>query len=326
MEAFAIVVVHCGFNRALELCLRQARKTNPAARVFWLGDDADGAERAKEVGVEFRSLDEPALSDGIAEFKSIYLGRSKNRPRLTEFCCKRWIYVRNLMRAENLRSCLALDSDVLLFCDAAEEAKRFQDFAGTFTRWDAAPRYTPHCNFIGSLDGLEEFCDFLFEVYRNTALFQELERKLAKVRWGKTPKRVWISDMSLWGAWSLRTNRKIAVFDDYYPQGVWVDGKINDASYFKTRNFLPGVVKPWRKIVDFRDGRPWGETKDGKRGPFLALHYQGGFKFLMEDHFEGRHSDWAIFKRLLVDKTKSVPQRIAHFTRRYLIAPLTKRG
>lgn len=148
------------------------------------------------------------------------------------------------------------------------------------------------------------------------ALFKELERKFAKVRRGKTPKRVWICDMALWGVWSLRTNRKIGILNDFYPIGVWFDGKINDASYFKTRNFLPGVVKPWRKIVDFRDGRPWGETKDGKRGPFLLLHYQGGFKFLMEEHFEGRHSDWAIFKRLLTVKTKSVPQRIAHFTRR----------
>ncbi len=326
MEAFAIVVVHSGFNRSLELCLRQIRKTNPAARVFWLGDDADGAERAKEINVEFRSLNETAMSEGVAEFSSIYLGRSKNRPHITKFCCKRWFYVRNLMRAESLRSCLALDSDVLLFGDATEIAKRFQDCAATFTRWDDAPRYTPHCNFIGSLAGLEEFCDFLLEVYRDTALFRELEWKLAKFRWGKTPKRVWISDMSLWGAWSLRTSRKIAVFDDYYPQGVWIDGKIDDATYFKTRNFLPGIIRRWRKIVEFRDGRPWGETKNGERGPFLLLHYQGGFKFLMEDHFAGRHSDWAIFKRLLTVKTRSVPKRIAHFTRRYIIAPLTKRG
>lgn len=325
MKTFAIVVVHRGFNRALELCLRQVRKTNPAARVFWIGDDRDGAERAQALGVEFRSLDEPALSDGIAEFKRIYLGRSKNRPALTEFCCKRWIYVRNLMRAERLTSCLALDSDVLLFCDATEEAKRFQDFTATFTRWDDAPRLTPHCNFIGSLAGLEEFCDFLFEVYRDSALFQELERKLAKFRWGKTPKRVWISDMSLWGAWSLRTSRKIALFEDFYPQGAWFDGKINDARYFKTRNYLPGLVKPWRKIVEFRDGRPCGETKDGRRGPFLALHYQGGFKFLMEDHFKGRHSDAAIFKRLLKKKLETVPQRIGRFARRYLLEPLRNR-
>lgn len=326
MDSFAIVVVHRGFNRSLELCLRQARKMNPTARIFWLGDDADGAERAEALDVEFRLLAEPALSDGIAEFSSIYIGRSQNRPSFTEFCCKRWIYVRNLMRAENLQACLALDSDVLLFCDAAEEAKRFQGFAGTFARWDAAPRYTPHCNFIGSLDGLEEFCDFLFEVYREPALFGELERRFAKVRLGETPKRVWICDMALWGIWGLRTTRKIGFLDDYYPAGVWFDDKINGATYFKTRNFLPGVVKPWRKIVEFRDERPWGETKDGERGPFLALHYQGDFKFLMEDHFEGRHSDWAIFKRLLARKAKSIPKRIGRFTRRYLIAPLTKRG
>lgn len=109
--------------------------------------------------------------------------------------------------------------------------------------------------------------DFLFEVYRNPVFFKELERKFAKVRRGKTPKRVWICDMALWGAWSLRTNRKIGILNDFSPVGVWFDGKINGAS-----TLISGVEISSRDVVSRR--RDLAELDDVNHGPIIIYGAQ----------------------------------------------------
>jgi hypothetical protein len=114
--------------------------------VVLLGDEANAS-----IGIgEHHDIDQPELQEDLDEFRRICKRYSRSQGFLWErFWLERWFLIRNFMRREKLRGCLAIDSDVLLFCNVPEESLRFRSYAMTFGRWDAV-RVVPHCNFIGS--------------------------------------------------------------------------------------------------------------------------------------------------------------------------------
>lgn len=300
-----IVVVHTGEKDYLELCLRQLRKSNPNARIFLLGDFPD--ERFPFV--ENRLIADPALSVDVADFHAVFQHFGRDNFYAERFCIERWFYIRNLMREENLDRVLAIDSDVLLFCDAAKEAARFQDFELVCSRWDSRRRL-PH--FVNSRSVLERFCAFTLDVYRDARLLEEVkEANRKKFNF------YWISDMALWAAWGDRANAKTAYFDEYYEKGVFFDSSIYNVKDFRSAfSYFPFAARRYKKIF-FRDGKPWGATRSGVKAPFLCLHYHGYFKFLMQEHFLGRHSEWRTALFLLRRKLKTLPQKIRNNVRKY---------
>lgn len=304
-----VVVVHKGPKPHVRFCLCKAADSNPRGRVVLLGDAANVG-----IGIgEHHPCDDSSLRSDVAEFRAVYEHHGQAETfRFERFCIERWFLVRNFMRRENLDRCLVIDSDVLLFCDVAEEADRFRDAAMTFARWDAA-RLVPHCNFVNGRDALESFCDHVLWLYRKPRRMEPLKALNAK-KFG----RHWISDMSLFHDWTARHGFRVGMLADALRDRVAYDDCIDRTTGFARRSFLPGLLRPWKRI-DYRDGVPHARHEHAGIVPMKCLHFHGPLKALMERHARGHADDWrsaAIMVRAKLDK---VPGKVRLFTASYLL-------
>ncbi|MGC4005577.1 MAG: hypothetical protein QM811_21665 [Pirellulales bacterium] len=303
-------------SRVLTPGSAQSRRIEFGRRVALLGDDANRA-----IGIcEHHDRRDPTLQADIAEFHTLYRHLSSSQQLGFErFCIERWFLVRNFMRRERLARCLVIDSDVLLFCDVPYEAHRLREFAMTFARWDAVRRI-PHCNFIGSLAAIEDFCAYVLETYRDPD-------RLAKLRNANLKKRNqdWISDMSLFYDWGSRATYPVALIDQPQADEVF-DAAIDDVQDYVPAGYLPGLLRRWKKI-EFRDGRPYAFSKsDGRAIRMKCLHYHGPFKTLMTKHAQGQSEGRREAFVLLGKKLGRWPSRVAVFCRNYVAPRFRPRG
>jgi len=307
-EGIPIVVVHRGWKPYLGFCLQRAAACRRQGRLVLLGDDAS----AHVTNAEHRRIDDAALQDDVAEFRSLYRHcASALKERFEQFCIERWFLVRNLMRRERFDRCLAIDSDVLLFCDVAEESARFRDVAMTFARWDAV-RLLPHCNFIGCREAIESFCDYVLEVYRTPAALEAVKAANAK-----RPSRHWVSDMPLFHAWSLRGEFPLGSLEATARHGVGYDDCIDRVAGFRPRSFLPGVLRPW-KWIEHRDGVPYARHLRNGDVPMKCLHFHGAMKDLMARHARGSTDDWRAGGIMLRRKLANIHSKARFFAADHL--------
>lgn len=303
-----VILVHQGFQPYVEVSLARAAASNPRSRLVLLGDDSNARVRH----AEHVPCADPSLQADLAAFHATYRHLATSRGDAFErLCIARWLLVRNFMRREGLDACLVIDSDVLLFCDATVEARRFRHAAMTFGRWDAV-RLVPHCNFISRRDALESFCEHVLRVYREPALLHELA-----MRNMKRFQRTWVSDMSLFHDWAARSGVPVGILDDTLRDGVGYDVCIDTVAGFVPTSFLPGVLRPWKQIT-YRDGVPYAHTLDGREILMKCLHFHGPFKPLMARHAAAVPDDWRAAAMMLGDRCRALPKRLRLLSRNYL--------
>ena len=303
-DHFPVVLVHLGNPPYLEYCLRQIRKFNPETPLYLLGDESNDVFDF----VIHRHLTDPGLSIDIDRFRTIYQHYSNFDVHWERLCMERWLFIRNLLRQENLPGCLAIDSDVLLFCNIDEETRRFRDYAMTFAHWDAN-RNLVHCNFIQNRTALDSFCDYLFQVYEDATMMARVKKENSK-----SHGRFWISDMSLFGDWNRQTDFPTLFFEDCYDDEICFDRSLDNREYFQSQFYFPGLRR--YKKIRFVEGCPYGRLKDGRSVPLKCIHYHGHFKFLMSDHFHGGHSHWKTFRTLLWHSISNIPKKLKNFGKR----------
>jgi len=296
-----IIVVHSGPAEYLTVCLEQAMRQNPDSPVILLGNESNSGFPC----MEHWSVQDSRLGADLERFRSSFQHFGDPRRETFErFCIERWFLVRNLCRLKGWTRCLHLDSDVLLFCNAEEEAKRFQNYAMTFARWDSV-RNLVHCNFIQNLAALEDFCQYVLQVYETPELLEALKAKNRK-----KSGLYWISDMSLFADWSRNAPFPFTFFEDYYGQGFCFDPEIDQKkTVFRQTRYLPGILRGFKKIR-FQAGEPFVQMKDGHWIQLKAIHYHGTFKYLMVDHAHGVHRHFRTFLRQGLDKIRSIPVKL----------------
>lgn len=307
-DGVPVVVVHQGWKPYVEPCLRKAVDSNPRGRVVLIGDDANA-----EVGIgEHHGLGDASLVEDVAEFRRVYEHHSSSKTeRFERFCIERWFFIRNFMRRERLDRCLVIDSDVLLFCDVAEEADRHRDVAMTFARWDAV-RLLPHCNFIGRRDAIESFCGYVLDLYANPSKLDAV-----KARNSKKFSRHWVSDMSLFHEWSSRGEFPVGMLEDAVRQGVGYDDCIDRPGGFQRHTPMPGVLRAWKRI-EFREGVPHGRHLRAGDVPMKCLHFHGAFKDLMHRHARCLGDGLPAAAIMLRRKLVNVPKKALLLAKSYL--------
>ncbi|MDO4582962.1 MAG: hypothetical protein Q4D62_02555 [Planctomycetia bacterium] len=294
-----IIVVHQGNSPPLEICLRQARKSNPQARIVWL----HGASDHPLDFVECHSFQNSDLFQEVPFFHSIYQHfSSSNSLEAERFCMSRWLIVRNFMRREKLTRCLGIDSDVLLFCDVREEARRFEPYAMTFAHWNATQNLI-HCNFIQNVAALESFTEYMLQVYQNQDLLERVKQTSHK-----KGNRYRVSDMSLFYDWSCHVPFRFCFYEDFYVDGIFFDSCIDFTHDFQASRYLPGIFRPFKRIT-WRNERPYATLKNGLQAPMKTIHYHGDLKFLMPLHNQHRSPHFVIFWHLFCRKIKKIPHK-----------------
>ena len=279
-----IVFLHRGCPDYLKITLAKARLYNPDSPLILLGDSSNAHIVRDVPNLEFEPMQWE--SGDAVRFAAIYqhqgiLKERVERQEFERFCIQRWILLRDLMYRRNWNRLLHIDSDVLLFSEIEQTGKRFDDNAMSLAPWEDS-LWSGHTCFVNSPDVLNEFVNFLFDLYTTKEGKQLREKAFADL-----PNRTF-SDMTCLSLFRQRVTYPIADMSRLIDNTVF-DDRITTTSgiYEKGSRFFK---KDWKKIV-FKDSVPYCRLKEiGENIRFLSLHFHGGTKYMIK-HFAKGHID-----------------------------------
>lgn len=152
-----IVIIHIGFAKYLIYVLRQIKITNPNSEIFLISDKENKKYSKYSTFVDISKIQ----SLESKSFKENYIHLGKSSPNYEMFCMLRWIILRDFMREYNIKECLHIDSDILIFSDLNKALNPFSNYKISLAHNLAL---TMH---IKDIEILDEFSKYLLFKYTN---------------------------------------------------------------------------------------------------------------------------------------------------------------
>ena len=152
-----IVIIHMGFAKYLIYVLRQIKITNPNSEIFLISDKENKKYSKYSTFVDISKIQ----SLESKSFKENYIHLGKSSPNYEMFCMLRWIILRDFMREYNIKECLHIDSDILIFSDLNKALNPFSNYKISLAHNLAL---TMH---IKDIEILDEFSKYLLFKYTN---------------------------------------------------------------------------------------------------------------------------------------------------------------
>jgi hypothetical protein len=228
------------------------------------------------------------------QFAGLYRHMSSNNPRFEFICIERWFLLYEYMVRENIKACVHIDSDVMVYpnLDAivADYLKKAiacyhiieQEYESM--RWVASAGFS-----FWTREGLKRFCEFVIQQYRQG--MQELE---SKWNWHcDTGRRGGICDMSLLYLFYRKHPEHILNLAPVADNAFCFDGNIASGTNFHADEFKVKrtIFGDYIKQITFIDHEPYGyHLLLKKRIAFYCLHCQGKFKILMFWYYTGERT------------------------------------
>jgi hypothetical protein len=167
MEQENIIFLHKGDSWYLSYALNQAKKSNPNANIFLLGDNSNN----KYYNIHHYNITD--YSKNADSFAHIYQHFSTTDYNHELLCIQRWFIWMEFMQAHNLNSALLPDTDVLIFQDLKEFYNKIEiDFH--FSK--ASIGYMGFVYFKNA-NYLKKICEFFTELYSKPESLKRLEDK-----------------------------------------------------------------------------------------------------------------------------------------------------
>lgn len=160
-----IVIIHMGFAKYLLYVLRQIKITNPNSKIFLISDKENKKYSKYSTFVDISKIQ----SLESKSFKENYIHLGKSAPNYEMFCMLRWIILRDFMREYNIKECLHIDSDILIFSDLNKALNPFSNYKISLAHNLAL---TMH---IKDIEILDEFSKYLLFKYTNENEFNKLK-------------------------------------------------------------------------------------------------------------------------------------------------------
>lgn len=161
-----IVFIHQGNSPYLPYSLWQARYSNPESEVFLIGD-----AYSRHFDALVNHVDRLSYFSRAGAFAERFVNFSSNPHEFELVCLQRWMVLHEFMEAKGIDRCLYLDSDILLYGDATEDARRFQAFGMTIAG------ISGHSNYIQDRDMLDRFCRWIEAAYDGPEAIEVLKEK-----------------------------------------------------------------------------------------------------------------------------------------------------
>jgi hypothetical protein len=114
------------------------------------------------------------------------------------FCLKRWFVIKQFMETHQLQRCMYCDSDVMLYCNPAQESEPFFRFDVSLCRGSLELDGISGHTSLWSLQGISNFCRFANSFYTD-------------------PK-----SMAIWEAWFCSSQRRCPGISDMVVLGAFV--------------------------------------------------------------------------------------------------------
>ena len=240
----------------LQWSLAQAADSNSTSMIYLLGVEANNRYDFVE---HYRAAD---FSQEAGEFNKAYAHRSSlSRPsELWRF--QRWFILKEFMERANLKSCLYLAAETLLYCDVTDDVRRFShvDFA--------LPGITTNnLMYLGESTALQEFCQFLRKVYTRRDQFHYNEMVAHYANHRRHRLNGGVNDMVAFRMFAHHVRDNVRVLD----VSEIIEGSAYDHDIASPRPAVEMEVAPKRKYhqrAGVAGGNPLRTSnQDRRRGP-----------------------------------------------------------
>jgi len=276
-----IVVIHKGNPDYLKLVLLKAREFNPLSPILLLGNEDNACLTEIVSKLEHETI---RLNENAKKLEKIYHHRSELSHEFELFCFQRWMLLRDAMKQRGWDHCLHLDSDVLLFSDISESGKRFDPFEMSLANWYGNCQWhnMGHTNFINGMDIMNEFCDFLLELFSSKECAGQLDHIAANSKYSN------ISDMTALGLFRSKSPQRFADFNEIIDNGVFdISCHTLDGGYKPM--FFHWLIKKNQKDFRFRNGIPYCRNLEKSIDVrFHSIHFHGPTKYMIKYYYPGK--------------------------------------
>ncbi len=266
MKPTTLVFIHRSHSWYLYFTVKQARATNPRARIVVITDTPQP---------EIRPYAEVLpLSDywsSAQTFAGAYRHLSYNSYEFELFCFQRWFILAEFIRQHQPAQLVHLDSDILVYDELAADFARLADadlalvgYQGPFSLFLPRPALIP------------EFCDhithlFTHEVDELTRLYHE---------WKKTTEYTAVSDMHALHTFVKKRNLRALDLGQTH-QNTAYDNVVHEPDGYAHAN---GV-----KTLTWRNRQPYAQhLATHSKVRLKTLHCQGPSKNRVLDYFQAR--------------------------------------
>ena len=273
------------------MALLQAAHSNPGADIVLLGDSLN-----RHLGSLVRHVDAKQYWARAHALGKVFKNYSSNAPAFELVCLQRWLCLLEWLQAEGHEACLYLDTDVLLYTDAAEAMANLGQPGMTVAG------ISGHTNFIGRRETLLRFAHHIELAYTEPSAHRAQDALAAKYAdFMRSHTAGGISDMTFFT--EFRALNPAEVLDIAEPkEGVAYDITIDYTKHFEEANGL--------KKIEMRGGQPYATARGtGQQVRMGTLHFQGASKAQMGQYFTGdmarlRAMEWRNNLAVLVWKIK----------------------
>ena len=233
----------------------QAFHSNPRSEIYWItDDDHTSVSYATKVSIS-------GLMDEADQLAGIYSHQSINTHEFELFCFQRWFVLKEFMARYSIASCLALDSDVLLYSSTNEMEKHLGEF-----ELAVSEEGSPHCLFVNSQQAIQEICESIMETFKLIKANKAVGSHLSQ-----------LSDMTIFDAFTKANKHRVALINSIR-DGTTIDHNIQCDHGF---TMLDG-----RKKILWKKRKPYGFIRStGESVRFHALHLQGAGKSEIGDYY-----------------------------------------
>ncbi|MEK6832862.1 MAG: hypothetical protein AABY32_02350 [Nanoarchaeota archaeon] len=176
-------------------------------------------------------------------------------------CISRWFILLELMKKQNINICFYADSDILMFSDIDSEWKKYNNCALTLVHGCCG------ASSFFTRNGLQEFCDFVVNVYnnKNGYDFEKISSHYHIRR--KHGLGGGVCDMTLFQYYAYEHHSDIGEMMHV----------INDSTYDHSINAADGYEFNGQKVFNFRNKKPYCKNIRLNRDIlFNCIHLQGG--------------------------------------------------
>ncbi len=168
-----IVFIHYGDTPYLKYTLDIAKKTNPDKEVVLLGDKKN--EKYEKIGIKHFYFDDYNKGEEIEIFDRVFqfiAGTSHKKKAWVNFVFRRWFYIYNFAKQNNIQSFWTFDSDNLILSNLSKHEERF-------SKIDCTSQCNGSCmnGYIKNLHVVKAYLDKINELFQRSEYLKKQERE-----------------------------------------------------------------------------------------------------------------------------------------------------
>lgn len=250
-----IVFIHKGNSSYLFDTFYQLKRYNNDVPAYLIGTKESHVYKGL-----VKNVDIAAYFAEAEQFKKVYKHFSTNSYEFELICLQRWFVLKDFLIKNNINRCLYLDSDVLIYNNVNELAKRYTGYGMTICG------ISGHTNFL-EINTLIEFCNYVTTCYTDNGALKQLEEYF--INYKAKQLLGGISDMTFLHRFSLNyPNKVLNLYDDKIGKDAFDPSMENGEDRYQ----MDGKIKK----VEMKDGKPYCfRLSDGAPVLHNTLHFQG---------------------------------------------------